>query len=319
MKKERKAYIESCKISELTEVTLGGFRQKILIEAHTEGLPVLLFLHGGPGFPAPFCAGARGLFPEITKKFTAVYWDQLGCGINNYKLNDGFNLARFAEMAAELVRYLKERFPEAPLYLFGISYGSALAAYVAEKVPQLIAGAVTAGQIVLPPMLSREAFAAVAASSAPIKTKRKIAALFGKELDLKEIALLSKTMRKYTNAYGIQDKSSPTENPFREIFASKDYRLRDKIACFRNGYRFCGELLKVLGRIDLRKTLAGVRIPYHIFGGELDAVTAVRESLEVAETAINPLLKVTVLKGEGHVPTARACAQIIDELERINV
>ena len=35
MKKERKAYIESCKISELTEVTLGGFRQKILIEAHT--------------------------------------------------------------------------------------------------------------------------------------------------------------------------------------------------------------------------------------------------------------------------------------------
>ena len=69
----------------------------------------------------------------------------------------------------------------------------------------------------------------------------------------------------------------------------------------------------------MRKTLAGVRIPYHIFGGELDAVTAVRESLEIAETAINPLLKVTVLKGEGHVPTARACAQIIDELERINV
>lgn len=163
MRKERKAYIQSCKISEVTTVALGGFKQKILIEAREEGLPVVLFLHGGPGFPPPFCIGARGLFPDITQKFTAVFWDQLGSGANNHKIDDSFAAAHFVAMTVDLIKYLKGRFSQ-PLYLFGISWGSLLAAYAAAEAPQLLAGGddlVTA---------AREAREAVAAANNPLLT-----------------------------------------------------------------------------------------------------------------------------------------------------
>ncbi len=318
MNKERKKYIESCEISELTEVVLCGYKQKILIEAHTKGLPVVLFLHGGPGFPVPFCVGARGLFPKITKQFTAVYWDQLGCGINNRKIDDSFTTKKFADMTVELVRYLKGRFPAQPLYLFGISWGSLLSAYTAVRVPELIAGVVSAGQIVLAPMLSDEAFGAIAKSSAPQKVKEKIAAMRGKKPGMKEIALLSKTLRKYTSAYGINDKSSNVENPMKEIFASKDYRLKDKLACFSNGYRKNGSLLRELSKIDLTDVLASVTVPYSVFAGDRDLVTPAREVQEAAKKAGNPLLTVTVLKGEGHIPTDRACKEIFAKLGQMN-
>ncbi len=317
MKKERKEYIASCEISELAEVTLGGYKQKILIEAHKKGLPVVLFLHGGPGFPVPFCVGARGLFPEITKQFTAVYWDQPGCGINNREIDDSFTIGQFADMTVELVRTVKDRFPAQPLYLFGISWGSALSAYAAVRVPELLAGVVTTGQIVHAPMLSDEAFEAIAKSSAPRKAKDRIAAMRGKDMGAKEIALLSKTMRKYTSAYGVNDKSK-IGNPMKEIFASKDYRMKDKIACFSNGYRKNSSLMRELSKINLTDVLKSVSVPYAVFAGGSDLVTPAREVQEAVKQAGNPLLTVTLLQGEGHVPTDRACKEIFAKLGQMN-
>ncbi len=85
MKKQRKEYSAGCAISEIARVKLGGYEQRILLEGKNADAPVVLFLHGGPGFPPPFCVGARGLFPDITDRFIAVYWDQYGSGINHAK------------------------------------------------------------------------------------------------------------------------------------------------------------------------------------------------------------------------------------------
>ena len=84
MNKIRKEIIANNEISELKTYSLNGYEQKVLIEGRKRDLPITLFLHSGPGSPIPFCAGCRGLFPEITSRTTMVYWDQLGCGINDY-------------------------------------------------------------------------------------------------------------------------------------------------------------------------------------------------------------------------------------------
>ena len=81
MNKARKKYIQSCEVSEIAEVSLGGRVQKIAIEGKSKNLPVVIALHGGPGSPVPFSVGCRGLFPEWTDKAVMVFWDQLGCGI----------------------------------------------------------------------------------------------------------------------------------------------------------------------------------------------------------------------------------------------
>ena len=80
---ERFKNIQQNEISELMTMRLDGFKQKILIEGRFRNNPILIFLHGGPGSPTPFSEGCRGMFPELTEKFLMVYWDQLGCGVND--------------------------------------------------------------------------------------------------------------------------------------------------------------------------------------------------------------------------------------------
>ena len=95
---KRKKYINSCEISELITIQLCEIKQKILIEGKSKNLPVVIMLHGGPGSPIPFSIGCRGLFPEWTNKAIIVYWDQLGCGINNYQLDDSFHIENFIQI-----------------------------------------------------------------------------------------------------------------------------------------------------------------------------------------------------------------------------
>ncbi|MCM1306752.1 MAG: alpha/beta fold hydrolase, partial [Firmicutes bacterium] len=144
---KRNKYIKSCEISEVTAVRLGGYEQKILIEGKSKSLPVVIMLHGGPGSPVPFSVGCRGLFPEWTDKAVMVYWDQLGCGINNYKLDDGFRIENFVDMTCDLIDYIKQRFPQNKLFLFGVSWGSVLALKAAVRVPEKLDGAFVYGQV----------------------------------------------------------------------------------------------------------------------------------------------------------------------------
>ena len=85
MDKTRRAYISSCEVSEIAEVTLGGYSQKIAIEGKSKSLPVVITLHGGPGSPVPFSVGCRGLFPEWTDAAVMVYWGE------SCKKNTGVN------------------------------------------------------------------------------------------------------------------------------------------------------------------------------------------------------------------------------------
>lgn len=315
MNKARKKYIESCEISEVTEVTLGGFQQKIAIEGAKKGTPVVLFLHGGPGFNIPFCVGARGCFPQITKNFTAVYWDQLGCGINNRKIDDSFSVSEFSAMTADLVRYLKERFQEEKLYLFGISWGSILALDTALALPELIDGVVTSGQVLLPPLLSDEFFSAVERSSAPRKVKERMRTVRGTEEKTDgQMMLIAKAARKYTDAYGGTKGSA--ENPVKAIFSSKDYRFRDKLACFVNGYRKNRSLIRELGKINLREKFSRVAVPYTVFGGSRDLVTPVKDVLALFSELNKENLKCVTLEGEGHIPSEAAMNAVFEEFAR---
>ena len=314
MNRKRKEYIRSCEISEVCRVSLGGIEQKILIESYRKGAPVLLFLHGGPGFPIPFCVGARGLFPEITKKFTAVYWDQLGCGANRYPLNDRFRTDDFVRMTEQLVRYLKGRFPAEKLYLFGISWGSVLSLKTATALPDLIDGVFAAGQILLPPLRSEAFFDAVERSSAPEKVKARMREIANCAApDPKQITLISRTARKYTNAYG--GNGSPNGiNPVKEIFASKDYRFSDALACFVNGYRKCESLMKELSVIDLRREFANVRVPYTVFGGTEDLVTPVKDVQALFSELGSAFLTCVVAENEGHIPSQRVMEEMFAAL-----
>ena len=258
---KRKNYIKICEISELTTVQLCGFKQKILIEGRSKELPVVIMLHGGPGSPVPFSVGCRGLFPEWTDKAILVYWDQLGCGINNYQLDDGICIENFVQMTCEIVEYIKQRFPENKLYLFGVSWGSILALNTALRVPEKLDGAIVYGQVLKNLFFNEEV--ACAFDDAPQKVRQTVRKIIetgtncAYELLDKNLKMLYKFLCKYTNAYFNKNaKRAPIGKIIFGLLTSPDYSLKDFKAVMKNGYANNTTLWKEILSIDLTPRLA---------------------------------------------------------------
>jgi proline iminopeptidase len=74
----------TAKVQEKTFVELGGEEQYVEMTGASEDLPVLLFLHGGPGWPQT--PHLRYFNADLTKQMILVSWDQAGCG-QSYKHN----------------------------------------------------------------------------------------------------------------------------------------------------------------------------------------------------------------------------------------
>ena len=317
MDAKRKAYIESCEVSSVEFTILGGYEQKYAIEGKSKTLPVVLCLHGGPGSPIPFSVGCRGLFPDFTDKLIMVYWDQLGCGINNREIDNSFTVGHFVNMTVDLIRILKKRFPENKLYLFGMSWGSILALRSAVQAPELIDGVLTCGQVLTAPMLSDSAFEAVERSNAP-ESKKQFAQKLrsrGKDISLKDMTTLSGIIRKYTDGYNNRaSKPAPAGEIIKGLLSSPDYRFKDFLATVKNGYMKNESLLREMAAEDLREELAGVTVPYHIFQGETDIVTSTKEVADFTAQCENKNITLTLLPKMGHFPTAEAMGVIFEAL-----
>ncbi len=317
MNAKRKQYIENCEISTVESLDLGGYRQKIAIEGKSKDLPVIVCLHGGPGSPIPFSVGCRGLFPDFTDRFVMVYWDQLGCGINNRPIDNSFTIGHFTKMTVDLIKHLKVRFPENKIFVFGMSWGSILALHCALEVPELISGVVTCGQVITAPMLSDNAFDAVEKSSAPQKIKD-----FARDLrlrkttpSLKEMTAFSKIIRKYTDGY--QNKSSkaaPVGDIIKGLLQSPDYRFKDFIAIVNNGYAKNESLLREMASTDLSDLFNKIAIPYSIFQGDTDIVTDTKSVVTLVKGLNNQNVSCSVLPDMGHFPSPAAMNQIFEKI-----
>ena len=317
MNKERKSYISSCEISSIESLMLGGYQQKIAIEGKSKELPVVICLHGGPGSPIPFSVGCRGLFPDITDRLIMVYWDQLGCGINNRKIDNSFTINHFVKMTVDLIKEIKLRFPQNKLYLFGMSWGSILALHSALLVPDLIDGVVTCGQVIKAPMLSDSAFETIETSSAPAKQKSFARDCRSRRTNpsLKEMMSLSKIIRKYTDGYNNHAaKSAPVGAIIKGLMSSPDYRFKDFIAIVKNGYAKNESLLQEMATTDLSVMFKDIAVPYHIFQGETDIVTATNDVIKLLDGLNNENVSYTVMPNTGHFPSEVAINQIFKKI-----
>ncbi len=263
MNKKRKAVINSNKVSMIKEFNLNGYPQKVLIEGKSENLPVVITLHGGPGTPIPFCVGARGLFPELTDNCILVSWDQYGCGINNAILSDSFTINAFVDMTIDLIKEIKKLFPDNPIWLFAMSWGSVLSAKVSVKAPELIDGVISYGQVLNKLMISEDAIDTLMSSKAPEKTKKILkkyieTKTFNKDMVMK----LSNTIKKYT--YGYNNPNEPSVkigSMIWGILTSPDYKFKDFTAMVKNGYAKNNSIMEELSFLDLSDDLKNVTIP----------------------------------------------------------
>lgn len=312
---KRKKYIESCQVSEIRTYHLNGYPQKVLIEGKSSSAPIIIYLHGGPGSPVPFCAGCRGLFPEITDRFIMVYWDQLGCGMNDYPIDDTFSVESYTQMTVDLIAAVGRDFPGNPIHLFGISWGSILAAKAAARVPELLGRVVVYGQVTKELFFNEEVFDTLEKAGLKGKDREKLERLKRtNSIGLEEVRTMAKLISSHTEGYQAKKGGkTPIGKILFGLLTSPDYTIRDFKAVAVNGTRKNQSLLQELVRLDLRGTLAQISIPYLILQGDTDIVTSTKFVESFVRTSGNANLRFDLVKNSGHIPGGAGMTYVLEK------
>lgn len=173
----------------------------------------------------------------FTDDFIMVYWDQLGCGINNCVIDDAFTIDTFVQMTEELVEQIKKRFPNNKVMIFSTSWGSILSAKLLERNTNAVDAVIASAQIVKKVFICEEVKKALCLSGFPKKKMEKINNVTVDNFTEKDIKLISDALRKYTDAY--QNKigvKAPMGPIIKGLLTSPDYRMKDFKAIMVNGY-----------------------------------------------------------------------------------
>ncbi len=299
----RKEIIKRNQISNIYNFVLNGYEQKVLIEGKTKDLSVLITLHGGPGTPIPLSVGCRGMFPNFTDNFIMVYWDQLGCGINNREIDDSFSIQSFVKMTIDLINEVSKIFPDNKKFVFATSWGSILSAKVLEQFPHIVDGVVVSGQIIKNVFFNDEVIEELSRTKISQKKIAQIKKANSDKYTLSDLQLVSSSLQKYTNAYNNkQGQKSPVGKIIWGLITSPDYNFSDFKAIMINGYRKNNSIWKEILKIDLTATLKSVEIPYIILQGDTDIVASTKNVKELVDSSNNPNLECKIISNTGHLP-----------------
>jgi pimeloyl-ACP methyl ester carboxylesterase len=134
-------------IATLEKVNLNGTEQWISIRGHDTTKPVLL--HLGMGGPGGGGFATRTLFAPLEKDFVVVSWDEPGTGksYNSMPISE-LTTQRFVDDAHELTLYLRERFHQEKIYVYGVSWTSILGVWLVQEYPDLYYAYIGNGQMV---------------------------------------------------------------------------------------------------------------------------------------------------------------------------
>lgn len=190
-------------------IRIGGINQFVSIRGTDRRNPILLVIHGGPGFPtAPMAWWATRSLEEY---FTVVHWDQRGAG-KTFLLNDPkivgptIKPERFVDDIEEFVAWLRKEMNKEKVFMLATSWGSYIGLEFAQKRPEWLHAYIGMGQAIDSPESERRGYAFALAAAKKAQNKQAIADLEsiapyaapGKPIPLKDIAL----ERKWSDFFG---------------------------------------------------------------------------------------------------------------------
>jgi proline iminopeptidase len=130
-------------------VEIGGIKQWVSVRGRHADAPILLFIHGGPGFTS--LPSSYYYMRDWREYFTVVQWDQRGAG-KTYMATDPqavrptMTIDRMVADAEELVTYLRKTYGRRKIVLVGFSWGSVVGVKLAQKHPDWFHAYVGTGQ-----------------------------------------------------------------------------------------------------------------------------------------------------------------------------
>jgi len=205
-------------IEQLETVRIGGIEQWVSIRGSDRRNPVLLLIHGGPGYVSMpmswwFTRGWEDYF-------TVVQWDQRGAG-KTYLINDPakvgstLTLERMVSDTEEMITWVRRELGKEKIFVIGHSWGSYLGLQMAKHHPDWLYAYIGVGQLTDAPESERRGWALTldaarrAGNSEAVRQLESIAPYFppGRTAPLKDIY----TQRKWLDCLWRCDGSPPEQ------------------------------------------------------------------------------------------------------------
>lgn len=137
-------------VERLEAVRIGGIDQWVSIRGADRRNPILLYLHGGPGYVTmPIAWHATRAWEDY---FTVVHWDQRGAGktyaaaADRDAMIESLSYARMVADTEEMAAWLRQEFGKERIFIFGQSWGSMLGVEIAQRHPEWLHAYIGAGQ-----------------------------------------------------------------------------------------------------------------------------------------------------------------------------
>jgi len=296
-------------IDQKLKVTLGGLSQKVHIKTRDDNLPVLLFLHGGPGVVNRHSVIKD--HSDLLDTFTLAAWDQRGSG-GSYRGAERATLTvcQLTDDAAQLVDWLCARFNKDKIFIIGGSWGSLLGSHLAYRYPEKIAACVGFGQVVDGSKNEEISykFALDAARKAEDEKAIRILEELGEPKNgvykngIDGLMAQRKIMMKYGGYSPNKKKRGMFGSFVKPILLSGEYSLCDIIGIVR-GYRYVlKSMWDEVAVVNLADACGSFKMPYFIFDGRLDFNTPASLVEEYFDKIEAPRKELVWFEKSGHNP-----------------
>jgi pimeloyl-ACP methyl ester carboxylesterase len=291
---------DGARIDEASFVLLGGIEQWVTIRGDDRSNPVLLHVHGGPGFAfSAFTAD----FAPYEADFTLVQWDQRGSGCTFGRYGDAtpeLTVDRIVSDAIELAAQLRARFDNRKIVVLGHSFGSMVGIEMVRRAPEHFALYVGTAQLA--------SFAgAVEAQLAYLRGLAAGDADLAAQLDAL-VALDSQSLQKYVAVNRLLQGGGRL--PAADIAWLRRLQARaaevmaaKELADWQAGRQASGSrLITEIAGVDFFATTRRFEIPFVIVQGSDDVITPTSVARAYLEHIEAPAKQMIIIDGASHFP-----------------
>jgi proline iminopeptidase len=310
-------------VERLEKVRIGGIDQWVSVRGRDRRNPVLLLIHGGPGYVSiPISWWFSRAWEEY---FTVVQWDQRAAG-KTFLLTDPTKIAptltpeRMIADAEEMAAWARKEFGKDKIFVLGHSFGSYLGLQLVERHPEWVYAYIGVCQLIDGPESERRgwSFAMEAAKHAgDAEAARQLEAIApygerGRTIPIADIYV----ERKWVGYFGglmAYRRDNEDDSALTEL--SPDYS-DEEIGHIWDGNKFATPyLLPGVVGLDLRE-INQVRVPLILFEGRHDRTVNSAVAAAWFDTVKAPAKQLVWFEDSGHMPMSEEPGKFLLSLVR---
>ncbi|MGL1894254.1 MAG: alpha/beta hydrolase [Spirochaetaceae bacterium] len=288
---------------------INNMKQYYTVQTRDESLPLILFLHGGPGGANIGMSSVMDSNSSLTEHFTIIQYDQRGAGksYNEEMIEDYISLDLLLDDIKKIIDEILQKFNKEKLYIIGHSFGTLLGVRLCKDIPSKIISYIGIAQ--LANMFESETLCTEEALKlCDIKNNNKAKKMINSSLEYfndKNYPEYIKLQRlAMTKIGGFSYNRKPMNPSLLYIISvmSPHYSIKDGIN-MKKGLNYSTDMLwNEIMEINLINEVKEVYVPMYFILGKEDIVAIPSVAINFIDSLKAPIKKTIFFNKSGHSP-----------------